>query len=79
MQPFAAKWNKIGTEGKPPVEVTVLGFSTASISDSGGHRPVAIIQDDSDGGKMRFVELKYLEGQYERTAANPQSNAAAQA
>ncbi len=66
MRPFKALWYKIGgkTDDKP-VSVTVLGLSTASISDGPGHRPVAIIQDDSDEGKMRYVELKYLEGQYD--------------
>lgn len=64
MLPFKAMWNKFGSDpSQGPVPVIVLGFSTATIADSPSHRPVAIIQDESSSGLLRFVELRFLYGQ----------------
>ncbi|MDA3831899.1 MAG: hypothetical protein PF495_00725 [Spirochaetales bacterium] len=56
-------WDKIpsgpGKESKQ-VEVVVLGFGQISNSNTAEIRPVAIIQDLSDEGRLRYAELKYV-------------------
>lgn len=54
------KWMKPSQEDPKgtPVDVIVRGFAQATISDTAGTRPVAIIQEED--GAMRYVELKFV-------------------
>lgn len=55
------RWWKPG-EGKGiAVDVIVRGFAQATISDSSGTRPVAIVQELGEDQRLRYVELKFVE------------------
>lgn len=56
-------WDKIPSkpgEASQQVDVVVLGFGQTSNSNTAEIRPVAIIQDLSDNGRLRYAELKYV-------------------
>lgn len=58
MNPVYANWLK--PDGVKQL-VKIWGFSTASIGDGPGFRPVAIVSEHGKEAPMRYVELKYLE------------------
>lgn len=55
--PLDAIWTK--PDGSKQ-NVRIWGFSTASIGDGPGFRPVAVVSECHNGA-MRYVELKFLE------------------
>lgn len=55
---FKAMWTK---QDGTRVKVNVEAFSTASIGDGPGFRPVAIISDPTNNFELRYVELKFLQ------------------
>lgn len=55
---FKATWTK---QDGTRVKVDVEAFSTASIGDGPGFRPVAIISDPTNNFELRYVELKFLQ------------------
>lgn len=62
MLALKAMWDK--PKGDNPrdtekVEVVVREFMAIAVSDTSGNRPVAVIQEPD--GKLRYVELKFLE------------------
>ncbi len=63
MMALKATWDKVPSgPGKKsePVDVIVLGFGQMSSGGGPETRPVAIVQDLSDGNKLRYAELKYV-------------------
>lgn len=62
MELVKGTWNKPKGPQEPEqmVEVMILGTAQASNSD-GQIRPVAVIADLSDHGRLRYVELKFVQ------------------
>lgn len=63
MLALRGKWDKIPSgpgKASEVVDVVVLGFGQMSNSNTSEIRPVAIVQDISDGNKLRYAELKYI-------------------
>ena len=58
-----AKWDKVPqTPGgmSERVDVILRGFGQMATGGGPETRPVAIVQDLSDGSRLRYAELKYI-------------------
>ena len=55
-----ARWNKISSKPDEWTDVVLLGFGQASNSNTHETRPVAIVSDLSDNGRLRYAELKFI-------------------
>ena len=57
-----AKWDKgtLVNGKKEPMYVDVVILDFVSVNTEASARPVAVIADMSEGGQLRYAELKFL-------------------